>query len=119
MGTYPEKKNRNKILKQATFLIVLGCLYNVIINPHLVFPLNLWGWNILVFLAFSQVLCYLANRLVRWARLVIGLSIVFLTSGFRELLFLAKDANSIMEIIHYILVSPFPKYSLLPFCRIG
>ncbi len=119
MGTYPENRYRNKILKQALFLILLGCLYNIIINPNLAFPVNLWGWNILVFLGFSQILCYLAYRLVRWARLVIGLSIIFLTSGYRDLLFIAKDANIVMEVIHFITVSPFPNYSPLPFASIS
>ncbi|NVM16295.1 MAG: hypothetical protein HWN80_01160 [Candidatus Lokiarchaeota archaeon] len=115
MGSYPEKIYRNKILKQALFLILLGCLYNIILNPNLGFPINLWGWNILVFLGFSQIICYLAYKLVRWARLVIGLSVIFLTPGFRELLFISKDTNLIMEAIHFMIVSPFPNYSLLPF----
>lgn len=119
MGTYPEKRYRNKILKQALFLILLGSLYNIILNPNLTFPINLWGWNILVFLGFSQIICYLAYKLVRWARLVIGLSVIFLTSGFRELLFFSKDTNLIMEVIHFIIVSPFPNYSLLPYASIS
>ncbi len=119
MGTYPEKIYRNKILKQALFLILIGSLYNIILNPNLSFPINLWGWNILVFLGFSQIMCYLAYKLVRWARLVIGLSIIFLTPGFRELLFIEKDTNLIMEVIHFLIVSPFPNYSLLPFASIS
>ena len=119
IGTFPEKTNRNKILKQAIFLIFLGCLYNIIITFYFGFSVNFWGWNILVFLGFSQILCYLAYRLVRWARFVIGLSIIFLTSGFRELLFIAKDVNLIMKVIHFIIVSPFPKYCLLPFASIS
>jgi hypothetical protein len=119
MGTYPEKANRNKILKQALFLILLGSFYSIILNPSLEFPINLWGWNILVFLGFSQIICYLAYKLVRWARLVIGLSIIFLTPGIRELLFIAKDTNLVMKAIHFIIVSPFPNYSLLPFASIS
>jgi len=119
MGTYHEKKNRNKILKQALFLILLGSLYNIILNPSLAFPINLWGWNILVFLGFSQIICFLAYKLVRWARLVIGLNIIFLTYGIRELLFIGKDTNVIIEVIHFIVVSPFPNYSLLPFVSIS
>ena len=119
MGTYPEKTNRNKILKQALFLIFLGILYNILLNPNLTFPINLWGWNILVFLGFSQIICYLAYKLVRWARLVIGLSVIFLTPGIRELLFIAKDTNLVMKAFHFIIVSPFPNYSLLPFASIS
>jgi len=119
MGTYPEKMNRNKIIKQALFLILLGSLYNIILNPNLKFPTNLWGWNILVFIGFSQIICYFAYKLVRWARLVIGLMIIFLTSGIREFLFIGKDFNRIIEIIHFIVVSPFPDYSLLPYASIS
>ena len=119
LGTYCEKTNRNKILKQALFLIFLGCLYNMILNPNSQFPINLWGWNILVFLGFSQIICYLAYKLVRWARLVIGLSLIFLTPGIRELLFIGKDINLIVEVIHFMVVSPFPNYSLLPFASIS
>ncbi|MFX0074472.1 MAG: hypothetical protein ACFE96_03460, partial [Candidatus Hermodarchaeota archaeon] len=108
MGTYPERANRNKIIKQSLFLILLGSLYNILLNPNLEFPVNLWGWNILTFLGFSQIICYLAYKLVRWARLVIGLTIIFLTSGLRELLFVVKDTHIIIEIIHFIIVSPFP-----------
>jgi len=119
MGTYPEKTYRNKILKQAFFLILLGSLYNIILNSNLPYPINLWGWNILIFLGFSQLICYLAYKLVRWARLVIGLSVIFLTPGFRELLFFSKDTNVVMEVIHFIIVSPFPNYSLLPYASIS
>lgn len=119
MGTYPEKANRNKIFKQALFFILLGIIYNIILNPSLNFPLNLWGWNILVFLGFSQIVCYLAYKMVRWARLVIGLSIIFLTPGIRELLYIVKDINLILEVTHYIVVSPFPNYPLLPFASIS
>jgi hypothetical protein len=119
MGTYHENTNRNKILKQALFLILLGIFYNIILNPNSQFPINLWGWNIFVFLGFSQIICYLAYKLVRWARLVIGLSVIFLTPGIRELLFIGKDTNVIMEVIHFMVVSPFPNYSLLPFASIS
>ena len=37
IGTFPEKTNRNKILKQAIFLIFLGCLYNIIITFYFEF----------------------------------------------------------------------------------
>ena len=119
MGTHHEKTNRNKVLKQALFLILLGSLYNIILNPNSQFPINLWGWNILVFLGFSQIICYLAYKLVRWARLVIGLSVILLTPGIRELLFIGKDTNLFMGVIHFIVVSPFPNYSLLPFASIS
>ena len=119
MGTYPEKMYRNKIFKQALFMILLGSLYNIILNPNLEFPLNLWGWNVFVFLGFSQVICYLAYKLVRWTRLVVGLSIIFLTPGLREILFFSKDTNLIIEVIHFVIVSPFPNYSLLPFAAIS
>jgi hypothetical protein len=50
---------------------------------------------------------------------VIGLSFIFLAPGIREILFIAKDTNLILEVIHFIIVSPFPNYSLLPYASIS
>ena len=115
MGCIAEKKKRNKIIKQGLFLILLGFPFNMIVTPVKVFPFNLWGWNILTFLGFSQIICYLAYKMVRWTRIIIGLAIIFLTSGIREVLFYSKDFHIILKVCYYIVVSPYPNYSLLPY----
>jgi len=118
MGCVPEKNKRNKIIKQGIFLILLGLPFNIILNPLVIYPFNLWGWNILTFLGFSQIICYFAYKLVRWTRIIIGLALIFLTFGIRELLYIWRDVNSIAYILDFIIVSPYPNYSLLPYASI-
>jgi len=78
MGRIPERTNRNIVLIQGFFLISLGIVFNLITNSSSHFPQNLWGWNILVLLGFSQFISYYIFKLVRYARFVVGLSINFL-----------------------------------------
>ena len=119
MGRIPERSNRNIILIQGIFMISLGIVFNLITNSSSHFPQNLWGWNILVFLGFSQFISYYIFKLVRWARFAIGLSIMIFTPGVRELLFIGKDLNPIIDVIYFIVVSPLPNFSLLPFASIS
>jgi hypothetical protein len=118
MGRVPERFSRNIVLIQGFFLISLGILFNLLTNSSSHFPQNLWGWNILVFLGFSQFISYYIFKLVRWARFVIGLSIIFFTPGIREALFIGKDMNPLVDIIYFVVVSPVPNFSLLPFASI-
>ncbi|MHA1318739.1 MAG: hypothetical protein ACTSQ1_02885 [Promethearchaeota archaeon] len=119
MGRIPERTNRNIVLIQGFFLISLGIVFNLITNSSSHFPQNLWGWNILVLLGFSQFISYYIFKLVRWARFVVGLSIIFFTPGIREFLFIGKDLNPILNIIYFIVVSPIPTFSLLPYASIS
>ena len=119
MGRIPERTNRNIVLIQGFFLISLGIVFNLITNSSSHFPQNLWGWNILVFLGFSQFISYYIFKLVRWARFAIGLSIIIFTPGIREALFIGKDLNPIINIIYFIVVSPIPTFSLLPYASIA
>ena len=119
MGRIPERTNRNLVLIQGLFMITLGIVFNLIINSSSLFPQNLWGWNILVFLGFSQFISYYIFKLVRWARFAIGLIIIFFTPGVRVLLFIGKDLNPIIDIIYFVIVSPSPNFSLLPYASIA
>ena len=119
MGRIPERSNRNVVLIQGFFMISLGIVLNLITNSGSHFPQNLWGWNILVFLGFSQFISYYIFKLVRWARFAVGLSIIFFTPGIREALFIGKDLNPIINIIYFIVVSPLPNFSLLPYASIS
>ncbi|MBY8979101.1 MAG: hypothetical protein KGD72_01815 [Candidatus Lokiarchaeota archaeon] len=119
MGSIPERSNRNIVLIQGFFMISLGIVFNLITNTSSHFPQNLWGWNILVFLGFSQFISYYIFKLVRWARFAVGLSIIFFTPGIREMLFLGKDMNPIIDILYFIIVSPLPNFSLLPYASIS
>ena len=119
MGRIPERSNRNIILIQGFFMILLGIIFNLITNSSSHFPQNLWGWNILVFLGFSQFISYYIFKLVRWTRFAIGLSIIFFTYGIREFLFIGKDLNPIIDVLYFVVVSPVPNFSLLPYASIS
>ena len=119
MGRIPERSNRNIVLIQGFFMILLGVVLNLITNPSSHFPQNLWGWNILVFLGFSQFISYYIFKLIRWARFAIGLSIIIFTPVIREMLFVGKDMNPIIEILYFVVVSPVSNFSLLPYASIS
>ena len=119
MGRIPERSDRNIVLIQGIFMISLGIVLNLITNTSSQFPQNLWGWNILVFLGFSHFISYYIFKLVRWARFVVGLSIIFFTPGIREMLFIGKDMNPIIDILYFVVVSPYPNFSLLPYASIS
>ncbi|MHA1234998.1 MAG: heparan-alpha-glucosaminide N-acetyltransferase domain-containing protein, partial [Promethearchaeota archaeon] len=119
MGRIPERSKRNIVLTQGFFMIILGIVFNLITNSSSHFPQNFWGWNILVFLGFSQLISYYIFKLVRWARFVIGLSVIFLTPVIREILFIGKDLNPVIDTIYFVVVSPLPKFSLLPYASIS
>ena len=118
MGSPPEKKYRNIVLKRGLVFIILGLLYNIIIsllnNPN---PL-IWGWNFILLLGFSQIIIYYSFKLIRWARLVVGLAIILFTPFLRELLYLNRGYNVIIEVFYYLLVSPDPSFSILPYASL-
>ena len=118
MGRIPERSDRNIVFIQGFFMISLGIVFNLITNTSSHFPQNLWGWNILVFLGVSHFISYYIFKLVRYARFVVGLTIIIFTSGIREFLFIGKDLNPIIDILYFIIVSPSPNFSLLPYASI-
>ncbi|MFX0027378.1 MAG: hypothetical protein ACFE8M_13325 [Candidatus Hermodarchaeota archaeon] len=118
MGCFPEKSNRNKVLKQAFFLTFLGFLYGIIANYIDKSTLIFWGWNILTFIGFGQLFCYYAFKLVRWMRIGIGMIIIFITPTIRELLYIGKESSPIVYALHQIFVSSTPIYPFLPFASV-
>jgi len=115
MGSLPDRENRNKLFKQSLSLILLGIVYNLIFHYFENATLIFWGWNILIFIGFGQFICYYIFKLVRWARLAFGLTIILITPYIRELLFIWKESNIIVNILHSIFVSSTPMYPFLPF----
>ncbi|MFW9952439.1 MAG: hypothetical protein ACFFKA_20155 [Candidatus Thorarchaeota archaeon] len=119
MGCIIDKKYRNKVLMQGFLLILLGFPFNMIINGLYGLPFNIWGWNIITFLGFSQIICYFAYKLVRWTRIIIAITIIVQTPFLREILFFYKDQNIIVQMLYFLLVSPYPYYSPLPYVAIS
>ena len=81
MGITPSKAIRNDILMRGIILIALGIIYNIIstsIFQNKTFPYNLWGWNILTFIGFAQIISYYALKLSRGSRWILGFLIFLL-----------------------------------------
>ena len=122
-GALSEKIIRNRILSRGGTIIFIGMLFNIFSFEFTIagypFPLNLWGWNILMFIGFSQIFSLYALKLGKLTRAMIGLIIIFTSDGIREFLFIGKEAgNPIITFFHYIVVSPSPMTPLLPWLAI-
>ncbi len=121
-GRLPEKVIRIRIMTRGIVIMLIGMLYNLLAISLMVkgypFPLSLWGWNILMFIGFSQIASYYALKLSKTARAFVGLIVIFVSPGIREMLYLGKDTNLAMWIGHYIVTSPAPQVTLLPWLAI-
>ncbi len=121
-GEIKEKIIRNRIFSRGIMIIVIAIIFNLIsiefTVPGYSFPATIWGWNILMFIGLSQIFSYYALKLNKITRAVIGLVIIFTSDAIRLWLFQEKDANVIVEILHYIIVSPSPMTPLLPWLSI-
>ncbi len=115
MGFLPDDSIRNSILIRGLILIALGTIYNIVFSQGLFFPFNLWGWNILMFSGFSQIICYYSLKLARGMRFTAGLVIILASNELRNVLFLLKDVNLGFRIVHFIVVSPSPHFPLIPY----
>jgi uncharacterized membrane protein len=120
--TISKKAIRNGIFIRGGVIIVIGMLFNpmslLTSNVSVPFPFNLWGWNILVFIGFSQIFSYYAIKLNKIARAVIGVLIIYFSPWIRELLYVYQDANIAINILHFIITSPLPQAPILPFLAI-
>ena len=115
MGFIPEKVLRNSIFIRGIVIIALGVVWNIGTQSQYPFPFNLWGWNILMFIGFAQIICYYAVKMARGTRIIVGLLVIFLTEPIREFLYLNKDINPIVNVIHFIIVSPAPHLTFIPY----
>lgn len=121
-GRLPGKVIRNRIFSRGLTIIVIGMLFNLIglstVRPDIPFPLNLWGWNILMFIGFSQIFSYYAVKLKKWPRAIIGVIIILISPIFREFLYLEKDSNPLIWLTHFIVTSPTPEITLFPWLAV-
>ena len=121
-GRLPDKVIRNRIFSRGLTIIVIGMLFNLIglsaVRPDIAFPFNLWGWNILMFIGFSQIFTYYAVKLRKWPRAIIGIIIILISPFFREFLYLEKDSNPLIWLSHFIVTSPTPEITLFPWLAV-
>ncbi len=116
----PQKVIQMRIFSRGFFIIFIAMIYNVasltLENYNIPFPLSLWGWNILMFIGFSQIISYYALNLRKMHRAVIGILIIAVSNPIRDLLFVPgiESGNIIAIIFHFILIGPNPMVPLLP-----
>jgi len=116
----PSKVIRMRIFSRGIIIILIATIYNVtslsIEAPSVPFPLNLWGWNILMFIGFSQIFSYYAVKLTKLSRAIVGIVIVFSSNFVRDLLFIPgiEEGNLIVIFVHFLVVGPLPMVPLLP-----
>ncbi|TFG18566.1 MAG: DUF1624 domain-containing protein, partial [Promethearchaeota archaeon] len=113
-GTLPDKVIRSRIFTRGAVIMLLGVLYNVISLPRVPFPLNLWGWNILMFIGFSQICSYYALKLGDSERILYGIVLICIAPWLRNELYIHKDTNPLAWFGHFVITSPAPHVTLIP-----
>ncbi|MFW9897953.1 MAG: heparan-alpha-glucosaminide N-acetyltransferase domain-containing protein [Candidatus Thorarchaeota archaeon] len=123
-GKVHPKIIRNQILSRGASIAVIGMIINLAwlnqgpADYRPFFPLSLWGWNILMFLGFSQVFSYYALKLTKKWRIIIGLTIIFISMPLRQFLIYYREDYLIVWILHFIITSPAPQLPLFPWLSI-
>lgn len=110
---------RTRIYSRGLMIITIGILINIFTPDQMYpFPLNLWGWNILMFLGFSQIFSYHALKLKKYVRAIIGIIIISISEPVRAFLYYGQNSNLGIWILHYIITSPIPVIPLFPWLSI-
>ncbi len=116
------KAIRNRIFTRGFVIIVIGVLFNpmslLTAGESVPFPANLWGWNILMFIGFSQIFSYYALKFSKITRAIAGFIIIFISPWIRQILFQFKNSNFGVNILHFIITSPLPQVPFLPWIAV-
>ncbi|MHA1732547.1 MAG: heparan-alpha-glucosaminide N-acetyltransferase domain-containing protein [Promethearchaeota archaeon] len=85
---YPGEAIRSRIVRRAAVLIVIGMIYNLILQMVLPIPwiLKLWGWSIIFAIGFAQVFTYLALKLSRFNRVILAFIIIYIGPALHNVL---------------------------------
>jgi len=118
-GIVHPKIIRNRVFTRGFVMIVIGMLTNIAIIEDGQIKIAIYGWNIITFLGFSQIFSYYILKISRSRRIIIGILIILLSPTLRAILYLEKDRNIIAFIFHYIITSPTPHLTLLPWISIA
>ncbi len=121
-GKLPDNVIRNRIFSRGLMIIAIAIPYNLIAigttREGYSFPYNLWGWNILMFIGFSQIFSYYALKLGKTTRAVIGVGIIQYSESIREVIYLGKDSDIFLEFLHYLIISPAPQVTFFPWVAV-
>ncbi len=120
-GILPQKIIRNRIFTRGIVMIIIGMMTNLVgIDPVTgKIIVIVFGWNIITFIGFSQIFSYYILKLKKSRRILIGILIIVFSPILRAFLFEGKDAGNLICIFfHYIITSPTPHLTLLPWVSI-
>ncbi|MFW9864522.1 MAG: heparan-alpha-glucosaminide N-acetyltransferase domain-containing protein [Candidatus Thorarchaeota archaeon] len=119
-GILPQKIIRNRIFTRGIVMIVIGMITNIVIIEGGRLKIAIWGWNIITFIGFSQIFAFYILKLSKTQRIIIGLLIILFSPVLRDLLYLGTEQGNVLFIIlHYIITSPTPHLTLLPWVSIS
>jgi uncharacterized membrane protein len=119
-GIVHPKIIRNRVFTRGAVMIVIGMLTNILIIEGGEIKIAIYGWNIITFIGFSQIFSYYILKISKLKRIIIGIVIILLSPTLRAILYLGKvDGNILLSIFHYIITSPTPHLTLLPWISIA
>ena len=120
-GLVHPKIIRNRVFTRGLVMIIIGMLTNiVVIKPAVGFTIAIYGWNIITFIGVSQIFSYYILKIRKSWRIIIGIIIILLSPTFRAIMYLGTvDGNIFWMILHYIITSPTPHLTLLPWISIS
>jgi len=120
-GVLPNKIIRNRIFTRGIVMIIIGMITNLVgIDPATgEVIVIIFGWNIITFIGFSQIFSFYILKLKKKWRIVSGLVIIISSPYIRAFLYEGKEAgNIIISFFHYIITSPTPHLTLIPWISI-
>ncbi|MFX1314904.1 MAG: heparan-alpha-glucosaminide N-acetyltransferase domain-containing protein [Promethearchaeota archaeon] len=120
-GILPNKIIRNRILTRGIVMLALGLLINLVGEDPATGEIIVivFGWNIITFIGLSQIISFYVLKLKKKWRIVIGISIIIISPYIRGFLYEGKEAgNLLLSFFHYIVTSPTPHLTLLPWISI-
>jgi uncharacterized membrane protein len=117
-GKLPPKVIRNRIFSRGAAIMAVGLLFNFFFWSNEPFPLNFWGWNVLFFIGFSQIISYMILKLKRSSRAIIGVFLIIFGPSIREAFYLYRSDNIVFGVVNYLINSPVRMVPFLPWISI-
>ncbi|MFX1503601.1 MAG: heparan-alpha-glucosaminide N-acetyltransferase domain-containing protein [Promethearchaeota archaeon] len=124
-GIVHPKIIRNRIFTRGLVMIIIGMITNIVVIQDGVVTVAIYGWNIITFIGFAQIFSYYILKIRKSWRIIIGLLIIFLSPALRALLYIGKSEENLIPVLrlisiffHYIITSPTPHLTLLPWVSI-
>jgi len=119
-GIVHPKIIRNQVFTRGTVMIIIGMLTNILIIEGGEVKIAIYGWNIITFIGFSQIFSYYILKIKKSWRIIIGIIIILLSPTIRAILYIGKiEGNIFLAILQYIITSPTPHLTLLPWISIS